>query len=90
MQTLTIRVPDTVYHAALTFTPAERERLFAVAITVAHAALEEEPDYDRPTDEADLEAIGRGLQAAAEGRTTPGDIVFARLREQARNGHIPK
>ncbi|MBC7808480.1 MAG: hypothetical protein H7145_20290, partial [Akkermansiaceae bacterium] len=43
------------------------------------AALAEEPDYDRETDEADLEVIGRGLQEAAEGKTIPGDVVLAAL-----------
>ncbi len=87
MHNLTIRLPDTAYRAALSFTPDERDRLVAVALTAAHAALEdEEPDFDRETNEADLEAIGRGLQAEAEGRTVPGEVVFAMLKEQARNG----
>ena len=87
MQTLTIRLPDTAYRAALAFTPAERERLFAVAITTAHAALdEEEADYDRETNEDDLAAIGRSLADEAAGRIIPGDVVLAALVEQARNG----
>lgn len=40
------------------------------------------PDYDRPTDADDLAAIGRGLQAEAEGRIIPGDVFLARLRKQ--------
>ncbi|MBC8140183.1 MAG: hypothetical protein H7Y38_01940 [Armatimonadetes bacterium] len=40
------------------------------------------PDYDRETNEDDLAAIGRSLQAEAEGRIISGDVVFARLREQ--------
>ena len=84
MQTLTIEVPDATYRAALAFTPQERMRLVTVTFAAAEAALASEPDYDRETSEADLEAIGRGLQAEAEGRTIPGDVLFARLKEQAR------
>lgn len=83
MQNLMIRLPDAAYRAALSFSPAERERLFAVAITTAHAALEddEEPDFDRETNEADLESIGRGLADLEAGRTIPGDVVLAALME---------
>ncbi len=40
------------------------------------------PDYDRETNEDDLAAIGRGLDAVKRGDTIPGHIVFAQLREQ--------
>lgn len=66
------------------FSKQELDRLVAVAITTAEAALMDEPDYDRPTNEADLEAIGRGLQDVAEGRVIPGDVALAQFREQFR------
>jgi len=86
MPTLTIEVPDATYRAALAFTPQERMRLVSVTFAAAEATLAAEPDYDRETSEDDLEAIGRGLQAEAEGRTIPGDVLFARLKEQAQSG----
>jgi len=42
------------------------------------------PDYDRETNEDDLAAIGRSLQAEAEGRIVPGDVFLARMMAQAR------
>lgn len=94
MPKLTLDLPEEAYRDALALEPSERVRVFAAA--VRHARLEDGddpdmPDYDRPTNEDDLEAIGRGIQAAAEGRTTSGEVFFARLREQARSGRtMPK
>lgn len=87
MPTLTLELPETAYRAALTLSAHERDRLAAIMFTTAEAFSDAEdeddgPDYDRPTNAADLEAIGRGIQAEAEGRTTPGDVVFARYRER--------
>jgi len=92
MPTLTVDLPETAYRAALAFPAPERARMIAATFTEEtprFSALEEDedaPPYDRPTNEADLEAIGRGIQAEAEGRTIPGDVVFARLMDQAKNG----
>ncbi len=66
MPTITLDLPESTYRDALSFDVTERVRLFAVALRTARAIEEAEedpdvPDYDRPTDEADLEAIGRGL-----------------------------
>jgi len=82
MQTLTVTLPDAAYRAALSFSKQELDRLVAVAITTAEAALADEPDYDRETNEADLEAIGRGLQDVAAGRVIPGEVALAQFREQ--------
>jgi hypothetical protein len=83
MPTLTIDLPESAYRDALTFDPKERARLVAIMFSTARSIeLETEPDYHRETDEADLEAIGRGIAAAARGDVVPGDVVFAQLREQ--------
>ena len=87
MPTLTIDLPETAYRAALSFPTHERARLAAIMFMTAEAVLDMEddptlPDYDRETNEDDLEAIGRGLADIEAGRTIPGDVFFARLQEQ--------
>lgn len=102
MQNLTIQLPDTAYRAALTFTPQEQTRLAAIMFTTAEALdtfagngdrsdAETETDAERAArfaelEEADIQAVGRGLADLEAGRTVPGDVVFAQMREQARNG----
>ena len=83
MQALTIELPDTTYRAALAFTPEERQRLFAVALAAAEATRQA---AFAEAEEADIQAVGRGLADEAAGRTVPGDVVFAQMREQARHG----
>ena len=83
MQALTIELPETDYRAALAFTPEERQRLFAVAVATAEATRQA---AFAEAEEADIQAIGRSLEAEARGETIPGDVLFARLREQARSG----
>ena len=83
MQALTIELPETDYRAALAFTPEERQRLFAVALAAAEATRQA---AFAEAEEADIQAVGRGLEAEARGETIPGDVAFAQLMEQARHG----
>ncbi len=89
MPALTLDLPDTAYRAALTLTPRERNRFAAVMFATLETVDAELPDFDRETNEADLQAIGRGLEALARGETIPGDVAFAQLMEQARTGKMP-
>lgn len=91
MQTLTIQLPDSAYRAALTFTPQEQTRLAAIMFTTAHGLDAEETETDRAArfaelEEADIQAVGRGLEAEAQGETIPGDVLLAQIKEQARHG----
>ncbi len=72
MPTLTIDLPETAYRAALALPETERVRRVASAREGDEYDDPTLPDYDRPTDEADLEAIARG-------ETIPGDVAFAQL-----------
>ncbi|MBC8141620.1 MAG: hypothetical protein H7Y38_09300 [Armatimonadetes bacterium] len=90
MPTLTLDLPDTAYRAALTLTPRERNR-FAAVMFATLETIDAETDSDRAAafaaaEEADIQAVGRGLADEAAGRTVPGDVVFAQMREQARHG----
>lgn len=84
MPTLTIDLPDAAYRAAVALPEADLSRLIAHAIEWEDEEYEDPtlPDYDRPTNAADLETIGRGLEDVAAGRVIPGDVVFARLQER--------
>ncbi len=86
MPTLTLDLPDTAYRAALTLTPRQRNRFAAVMFATLETIDADLPDFDRETNEADLEAIGRSLEAEARGETVPGDVALAGLMEQARRG----
>lgn len=87
---LTLPVHERARLAAILFT-TETARRSSGAEAFANEGNEDDesgmnsgdlPDYDRPTNEDDLAAIERGLQAVAEGRTTPADVVFARYQER--------
>jgi len=74
-----INMPEEAYQNALSFSPAERERMIINAFV---EDLYEEPDYDRETNEADLEAIGRGLEDEKAGRVSSGYDVLAQLEKR--------
>lgn len=85
MPTLTIDLPETAYRAALALPEAELSRL--VARVVEESDEDDDmtlPDYDPPTNAADLAAIGRGLEDLAAGRVIPGEAALAQFRERFR------
>ncbi|MBC8138791.1 MAG: hypothetical protein H8F28_23165 [Fibrella sp.] len=77
MPTLTIDLPETAYRAALALSPEERSRRVSKVVLNDHWE-DEEPELT----EEDYAAIGRGLENMKAGRTTPAEVVFARLREK--------
>lgn len=79
MPKLIIDLPEETYQNAMAFSPAERERMI---VNTFHTAKNEKPDFDRETNEADLEAIGRGIEDAKAGRVSRGEDVLARLQER--------
>ncbi len=77
MPTLTIDLPETAYRAALALSPEERRRRVS-KVMQSDDWEDEEPELT----EEDYAAIGRGIDNMRAGRTTPAEIVFARLREK--------
>ena len=76
MPELTINLPETAYRAALALSPEERAR------RISKVVLSDDWDDEPELTEEDYAAIGRGLEDVKAGRTTPIEIVFARLREK--------
>jgi anti-sigma factor RsiW len=74
MPTLTIDLPGSAYRAALALSPEERRRVSRVM--QSDDWEDEEPELT----EEDYAAIRRGIEDVKAGRTTPAEIVFARLR----------
>ena len=77
---IVLNLTETAYRDALALPPPERARVIALGITAVLAVAAPEPETE-PTED-DLAAIGRGIADADAGRTGPGEIAFARLREK--------
>ena len=91
MPTLTIDLPDAAYRAAVALPESYLSRLVARAIEWDDEAEDEDaedptlPDFDRPTNAADLEAIYALLDVQKTGK--PDTMMVLSMRHSA--SHLP-